>query len=87
VERNIKSVEGTMKKLEVELRNILSPESPKPGSRTALRRHVRRAMYPFKIETVSKIQRLILDARSNLDLSLQVLQMFVYSRLFNDTEK
>ncbi|OCK89794.1 uncharacterized protein K441DRAFT_699583 [Cenococcum geophilum 1.58] len=40
-----------------------------------MRRHVRRALYPFREETLSKIQRVVSEARSNLYLALQVLQV------------
>jgi len=77
VEKNINAMYGTMRKLEDELRKVRDAESPKVGVRSAMRRHVRRGLYPFREETLNKIQRVVAEARQNLDLALQVLQMFV----------
>lgn len=77
VEKNINAMHGTMRKLEDELCKVRDAESPKFGVRSAMRRHVRRAFYPFKEETLSKIQRVVAEAHRNLDLALQVLQMSV----------
>jgi ankyrin repeat domain-containing protein 50 len=78
VEENVNRVDEAMKKLEDELRKVQATESPKPGVRAAMRRHVRRALYPFKENTLRKIQQVVSEARSNLDIALQVLQVFVY---------
>jgi ankyrin repeat domain-containing protein 50 len=67
-----------MKKLEDELKKLQTMECPKPGVRATLRRHVRRGLYPFKEETLKKIQKAVSEARSDLNLTLQVLQMSVY---------
>ena len=66
-----------MKKLEDELKRLQNTESPKPGVRAAIRRHVRRTLYPFKEETLRKIQNAVSEARSDLNLTLQVLHMSV----------
>jgi phosphotransferase system IIB component len=77
VAKNMNRVNVDMKRLEVELKKVQSAdnESLKLGVRAAMRRHVRRAFYPFKEETLQKIQNSISEARSNLKLSLQVLDM------------
>lgn len=77
VEKNINTMYGTMRKLEDELGKVRDAESPKVGVRSAMRRHVRRGLYPFREETLNKIQRVVAEAHQNLDLALQVLQMFV----------
>ena len=77
VEKNINAMHGTMQKLEDELCKVRDAESPKNGVRSAMRRHVRRAFYPFREETLSKIQRGVAEAHRHLDLALQVLQMSV----------
>lgn len=77
VEKNINAMYGTMRRLEDGLRKVREAESPKVGVRSAMRRHVRRAFYPFREETLSKIQRGVAEAHLNLDLVLQVLQMSV----------
>jgi hypothetical protein len=78
VEENIDRMSGTLKKLEYELKKIQGTETPKPGARATMRHHIRRAFYPFKEETLNQLQRAVAEARSNLDLALQMLQMFVY---------
>lgn len=75
VEKNINAMYGTMRKLEDELGKVRDAELPKVGVRSAMRRHVRRAFYPFQEETLSKIQRVVAEAHPNLNLALQVLQM------------
>jgi hypothetical protein len=77
VEKNVNAISGAVQKLDDELRKVHDVESPKSGARFAMRRHVRRAFYPFKEETLNKIQRLVAEARQNLDLALLVLQMYV----------
>jgi hypothetical protein len=78
VEENIDRMSGTLKKLEYELKKIQGTEIPKSGARATMRHHIRRAFYPFKEETLNQLQRAVAEARSNLDLALQMLQMFVY---------
>jgi hypothetical protein len=78
VEENIDRMSGTLKKLEYELKKIQGTETLKPGARATMRHHIRRAFYPFKEETLNQLQRAVAEARSNLDLALQMLQMFVY---------
>lgn len=78
---SVDCVNVAMKKLEDELKKVQNTESPKPGVRAAMRRHVRRALYPFKEETLQKIRNAISEARSNFNLTLQVLHMLVYLRL------
>jgi uncharacterized protein YoxC len=77
VEKNVNAISGAIRKLDNELIKVHDVESSELGVRLAMRRHVRRALYPFKEETFNKIQRLVTEARQNLDLALQVLQMFV----------
>ena len=76
VEKNINLVREGLEELAKELEKVRSAESPKPGARETLRRHLRRAYYPFKEETLLKIQRVVSDARSNLNLALNALNMF-----------
>jgi hypothetical protein len=85
-ERVVESVDRvniTMKKLEDELEKVQNTESPKPGVRAAIRRHVRRTLYPFKEETLRKIRNAVSEARSDLNLTLQVLHMLVYLGLIS----
>jgi hypothetical protein len=83
VVESVNCVHVAMKKLEDELKKVQNTESPKPGVRAAMRRHVRRALYPFKEETLQKIQNAVSEARSNFNLTLQVLHMLVYLGLIN----
>ena len=87
LEKNVNRINGALEKLKDELGKIQGTESPKPGARSAMRRHVRRALYPFREETLSKIQRVVSEACSNLDLALQVLQVFVYLRFISDVSQ
>lgn len=77
VEKHINAMDGTMRKLNDELDKVRNAVSPKVGVISAMRRHVRRGLYPFREETLKKIQRVVAEARQNLDLALQVLQVFV----------
>ena len=77
VVESVHSVNITMKKLEGELEKVQNRESPIQGVRDAIRRHVRRTLYPFKEETLQKIQNAVSEARSDLNLALQVLHMSV----------
>jgi hypothetical protein len=72
VVESVKRVNIEMKKLEDELKK---KECPKPGVQATLRRHVRRALYPFKEESLKKIQKAVSEARFDLDSVLQVLDM------------
>lgn len=74
VEKNVNAMSGAVRKLDDELSKFHDVES---GARLAMRRHVRRAFYPFKEETLNRIQRVVTEARLNLGLALQALQMFV----------
>ncbi|OAX82907.1 hypothetical protein ACJ72_02732 [Emergomyces africanus] len=84
VEKNVKHVYGFVEMLQHELEKVQG--ASKPEGRLALRRHVRRAIYPFKEETLSKMQRTVAAARQNLNLALQVLQVFVYLLTTTSTE-
>ena len=84
VEKNINAMDGTMRKLGDELRKVRDAESPKVGVRAAMRRHVRRAFYPFKEETLRKIQEDVSEAQHNLNLALEVLQMSVCPGYYKD---
>jgi hypothetical protein len=77
---NISRVDEAIKKLAVELRALQGTEPPNLGVRAAMRRHVRRALYPLKEETLVKIQRAVSEALTNLSLILHALQMSVYLR-------
>lgn len=82
IEKEVKEVADrvkmAMKKLKDELGKVRNTDSSKLGARAAIRRHVLRALYPFKEETLLKIQKAVSEARSNLNLILQVVQMLVY---------
>ncbi|KAH0553143.1 hypothetical protein GP486_006671, partial [Trichoglossum hirsutum] len=78
VENNINTFHGTLKKLEYELEKLKDAELPKPGARSMIRRHVRRACYPFREATLVKIQGDISEARSNLGSALDILGLCVY---------
>jgi Fungal N-terminal domain of STAND proteins len=79
VEKSIKSFNSCCNKLMDELKKVQKTEPPKPGVRSAIRLHMRKAMYPFKEATLVKIRGLISEARSNLSLALDTLELFVYS--------
>jgi hypothetical protein len=78
VEKSIDAFKGTLQKLRTELDKVKDTEPPKSGSRSKFRRHVRRALYPFKEATLAKFQGGISDARSNLSLALDVLKLWAY---------
>lgn len=78
VEKNIKSVERSVEKLNEELQKVQAEQPLKLDYKSKMRRHLRRALYPFKEETLKKIQLVVGNARSNLDLALRALQMYVY---------
>jgi hypothetical protein len=78
VEKNINTIYGTMRKLKDELGKVRDAESLKAGVRSAIRRHIRRGLYPFREETLNKIQRVVTKTYQNLNLALQILQIFVY---------
>jgi hypothetical protein len=80
VERSINTFDGTLKKLENELGKVKNTEPPTPEARSTIRRHVRRALYPFKEATLVKIQGVVSEARSNLGLALDVLKLCVSLR-------
>jgi ankyrin repeat domain-containing protein 50 len=81
VVESVDCVNIAMKKLEDELKKVQNIS--KTGVRTVMRRHVRRALYPFKEETLQKIRSAISEARSDLNLTLQVLHMLVYLGLIH----
>jgi hypothetical protein len=81
VVESVDCINIAMKKLENELEKVQNIESPIPGVRATIRRHVRRTLYPFKEETLRKIRNAVSEARSDLNLTLQVLHMFVYLSL------
>jgi|SRR5579862_6436833 len=87
VEKNVDHINEALEQLKDELRKVQGTEPPEPGARSLMRRHVRRALYPFREETLRKIQRVVSEARSNLDLALQVLQVFVYLRFISDVSQ
>lgn len=76
VEKSIDTFNGTLQKLRAELDKVKDTEPPKSGTRSKFRRHVRRALYPFKEATLAKLQGGVSDARSNLSLALDVLTLW-----------
>ena len=78
VEKSIDTFNETLQKLRAELDKVKDTEPPKSGARSKFRRHVRRALYPFKEATLAKFQGGVSDARSNLSLALDVLKLCVY---------
>ena len=78
VVESVDRVNIAMKKPEDELEKVKNTDSPKPGVRAAMRRHVRRGLYPFKEETLQKIQKAVSEARSDLNITLQVLYRLIY---------
>jgi len=83
VVESVDCVNIAIKKLNDELEKVQNTASPIPGVRATVRRHVRRTLYPFKEETLRKIQNAVSEARSDLNLTLQVLHMLVYLRLIS----
>lgn len=78
VEKSVNTFGGALEKLKDELKRVQDTESPKPGVRSTMRRHARRAFYPFKEDTLRRIQGVISEACSTLILALQVLHVFVF---------
>jgi hypothetical protein len=76
VEKSINAFNGTLQKLRAELDKVKDTEPPKSGTRSKFRRHVRRALYPFKEATLAKFQGGVSDARANLSLALDVLKLW-----------
>jgi hypothetical protein len=72
VEKNIRTTEQGINELSIELQNVLCLEIPK---KDLMRRRIRKALYPFKQPTLSKLEQVISQARSNLGISLQTLQL------------
>ncbi|OJD10599.1 hypothetical protein AJ78_08434, partial [Emergomyces pasteurianus Ep9510] len=83
VGKSIHHVDVCVGTLKEELKKIQDPKSPKPEWKSTMRRHVRRAYYPFKEETLEKIQRAVDKACGNLNLSLQALEMFVHHHIIS----
>jgi hypothetical protein len=83
VVQSVNQVNITMKRLDDELKTIENSESPKPGLRAAIRRQTLRMYYPFNEKTLQEIQNAVSEARSNLSLTLDVLQMLVYLGLIS----
>ena len=79
VEKSIKSFNSCCNKLMDELKTVQETEPPKPGVRSRIRLHMRKAMYPFKEATLVKIRGVVSEARSNLSLALDTLELFVCS--------
>jgi hypothetical protein len=79
VEKSIKSFNSCCDKLKDELKKVQETEPPKPGVRSKIRLHMRKAMYPFKDATLVKIRNVVSEARANLSLALDSLKLFVYS--------
>jgi hypothetical protein len=78
VEKSIESVLENLRSLETELEKIKTAEpSMQEGVRVEMRRHVLRMKYPFKAETLRNIRDNTTEARSNLLLAVQVMQMYV----------
>ena len=73
VEMNVKTMYDTMKNLDDELSKVRDVES----SKNRVGRQFRRALYPFREDTLNKIQKGITEAHRNLNLALEVLQMSV----------
>jgi predicted nuclease with TOPRIM domain len=82
VKENINHVDGAMRELDDELKKVQGEKS-ELEARRAMRRHLRRAFYPFKEETLKKIRQVVDGAIQNLNLALQVLQVFVYLRILS----
>lgn len=75
VEKNVGSTKQAIDKLCDELRQVQNLGIPKQGARALMRRHLRRALYPFKKPTLSKIEQAVGEARSNLGPALDALQL------------
>lgn len=82
VENCIGTVRSPMGRLQAELQRIRTAEGLPAKDRArfnTMRRHVQRALYPFRAKTLQTIEASISEAVSNLGLALQVLQMSVLS--------
>ena len=75
VENGIRTFGETLKKLDHELKKVKGTEPPKPGTRSTIRLHLLRLLYPFKKDTLEKIQKVVSEARSNLRLALDALSL------------
>ena len=78
VEEHISHVRSALQELDDQLKRVRAENIPNAGTRAVMRKHVRKLLYPFKEETLNSIQRVVAEARFNLDLGLQVLQLLVY---------
>ncbi|KAH0551779.1 hypothetical protein GP486_007004 [Trichoglossum hirsutum] len=74
VKENINHVDGAMRELDDELKKVQGEKS-ELEARRAMRRHLRRAFYPFNEDTLKKIKQVVDGAIQNLNLALQVLQV------------
>ncbi|KAL2783393.1 hypothetical protein BJX66DRAFT_344973 [Aspergillus keveii] len=80
VEKSIESVLGNMKSLKAELGRIRTTgPSTRDELRGKMRCHVLRMKYPFKAETLRNIRDNIAEARSDLSLAIQLLQIDKFS--------
>ncbi|RJE24666.1 Ankyrin repeat protein [Aspergillus sclerotialis] len=85
VERGLEAALDNLKRLETELGKVRAIEPlPQAGIRTTMRRHVLRMKYPFKVETLRKIQTNVSESRANLLLTMQLLHIDTFSEV---TEK
>jgi ankyrin repeat domain-containing protein 50 len=73
-ERVVESVKRVNLHMET-LKHELDKTEDAKGARSTMRRRIRRGLYPFKEETLKKLQAAISEARDGLSLDLQVLNM------------
>jgi ankyrin repeat domain-containing protein 50 len=74
VQESIISCEDGIGNLERKLKKVQGIQLPS-GLKDKLRSQARRAIYPFKTSTLSKLEEIVLDLRDNLSLAVQTLQM------------
>lgn len=76
VEKNIKACEDGVHNLKEELDKV-KVVSSKDGWTEKIKTQLRRTLYPFKRDTLSKLKDTSNELRDNLKLALSVLQMSV----------
>jgi hypothetical protein len=72
VEKNIRTIKQGIDELSEKLNFVLNLKLPKEE---VMRRRMRKLLYPFKQPTLSKLEQVISQARSNLGISLQILHL------------
>lgn len=79
---NIKSCEEKVEELGSILKKFKEEGSP-GGILEKLKSRSRRALYPFRASTISRISEIIEDMKDDLHLTLEILSLLVRTNTFN----